>query len=452
MLFDTVPAHSFPHSKKCEQEKIDKLYNPGPGKYDPKLSTFTKLPSWKIGTTKRKVFDVIEHYPGPGAYSIPLDVKNTPKYTMSTKAGLKESKEKLLSPGPAYYKPKFSKSQSCFYSFGLKTKLKERDPTPGPGNYDIRKDKELIIPSYLFGKEKRVDEIVKRRKMIPGPGKYEYDADPIYNHFPIYSFGTQKKGINDDNFTPGPGSYNYKEFIGKEAPKKTIGIKYSLSAKDILTPGPGHYDQSNPNNYLHRTTYTKLSKAKRKTDLNDLRNQNPGPGQYNDDTTIKNILVKNPAWKIGKSRRKSLDPSDKSFPGVGNYTICGNIGSFSPHYTMRIKGIMSNYETDVPGPGTYKNEKMGLYKHYPSWKIGTGKRDEDLRRTIKNGFPGPGRYGFKSLQDFFSPKYKFGRRKRFSENGFETPGPGSYHIPCSIVDITNYTREQGKFDDKFKFI
>ena len=100
MLFDTVPAHSFPHSKKCEQEKIDKLYNPGPGKYDPKLSTFTKLPSWKIGTTKRKVFDVIEHYPGPGAYSIPLDVKNTPKYTMSTKAGLKESKEKLLSPGP----------------------------------------------------------------------------------------------------------------------------------------------------------------------------------------------------------------------------------------------------------------------------------------------------------------------------------------------------------------
>jgi hypothetical protein len=60
MLFDTVPAHSFPHSKKCELEKIDKLYNPGPGKYDPKLYTFTKLPTWKIGTTKRKVFTVLE--------------------------------------------------------------------------------------------------------------------------------------------------------------------------------------------------------------------------------------------------------------------------------------------------------------------------------------------------------------------------------------------------------
>jgi hypothetical protein len=454
MLFDTVPAHSFPHSKKCELEKIDKLYNPGPGKYDPKLYTFTKLPTWKIGTTKRKVFTVLEEYPGPGTYSIPVEITNGPKYSMSTKAGLKESKEKFLNPGPAHYKPLFSKSQKYFYTFGLKTIIKDRDKTPGPGNYDLRKEKDLIIPSYLFGKEKREDEIVKRRKKIPGPGKYEFCADPIRIHKPIYSFGKQTKGRNYSNYTPGPGSYSFKEFIGKEAPKKTIGIKYNYSSNDldIITPGPGHYDQSNPNKYLHKNPNTKISKAKRITDINDLRNENPGPGQYNDDITLKNILIKNPSWKIGTSKRKSLDPSDKSFPGVGNYSISGIIGSFSPHYTMRIKGIMSNFNTDSPGPGTYKNEKMGLYKHYPSWKIGTGKRDEDLRRTIKEGFPGPGKYGFKALQDFFSPKYKFGNRKRFSGNNFETPGPGSYHIPCSIVDITNYTREQGKFDEKFKFI
>ena len=163
MLFDTVPAHSFPHAKKCELEKNDKLYNPGPGNYQPKLYTFTKLPKWKIGTTKRKVFSVDQENPGPGAYSIPVDIANGPKYSMSTKAGLKESKEKLISPGPAHYKPIFNRSQSCFYTFGLKTKIKEGDKTPGPGNYDIRKDKDLIIPSYLFGKEKRDDEIIKRR-------------------------------------------------------------------------------------------------------------------------------------------------------------------------------------------------------------------------------------------------------------------------------------------------
>ena len=168
MLFDTVPAHSFPHSKKCELEKIDKLYNPGPGKYDPKLYTFTKLPTWKIGTTKRKVFTVLEEYPGPGTYSIPVEITNGPKYSMSTKAGLKESKEKFLNPGPAHYKPLFSKSQKYFYTFGLKTIIKDRDKTPGPGNYDLRKEKDLIIPSYLFGKEKREDEIVKRRKKYRG--------------------------------------------------------------------------------------------------------------------------------------------------------------------------------------------------------------------------------------------------------------------------------------------
>ena len=452
MLFDTVPAHSFPHSKKCEPEKIDKFYNPGPGKYDPNLYTFTKLPKWKIGTTKRKVFPVMEEYPGPGTYSIPVEITNGPKYSMSTKAGLKESKEKYLNPGPAYYKPLFSKSQSCFYTFGLKTKLKEGDPTPGPGKYNLRKENDLIIPSYLFGKEKREDEIVKRRKMFPGPGKYEFEANSIHIHKPIYSFGKQKKGRNDNNNIPGPGSYSYKEFIGKEAPKKTIGIKYNLSSNDLITPGPGHYKQLNPNEYLHKNPNTKISKAKRITDLNDLRNDNPGPGQYNDDITIKNILIKNPAWKIGSSKRKSLNPADKSFPGVGNYTISGNLGNFSPHYTMRIKGALSNYENDVPGPGTYKNEKMNLYKHYPSWKIGTGKRGEDLRKIIKDGFPGPGKYAIPSLKNFFSPKYKFGKRKRFSGNSFDTPGPGSYHIPCSIVDVTNYTRDQGKFDERFKFI
>ena len=124
----------------------------------------------------------------------------------------------------------------------------------------------------------------------------------------------------------GPGSYGHKEFIGKESPKKTIDIKYNynLSSNDIVTPGPGHYEQSNSNNYLHKNPNNKI---KRITDLNDLRNENPGPGQYKDDITIKNILMKNPSWVIGSSKRKSLNPADKSYPGVGNYTIYGKIGA-----------------------------------------------------------------------------------------------------------------------------
>ena len=75
-----------------------------------------------------------------------------------------------------------------------------------------------------------------------------------------------------------------------------------------------------------------------------------------------------------------------------------------------------------------------------------------LEELLKMDFQGPGLYGFKSLKDFFSPKYQFGKKKRFSGYDVDTPGPGSYHIPCSMVDVPNYTREQGKFDKKFKFI
>ena len=40
--------------------------------------------------------------------------------------------------------------------------------------------------------------------------------------------------------------------------------------------------------------------------------------------------------------------------------------------------------------------------------------------------------------------------KYIKNNDF--PGPGQYHIPCAIVDVNNYTREQGNFNKKFKFI
>jgi hypothetical protein len=450
MNFDSVPAHSFPHAKKDELTKQD---NPGPGRYNPTKMNLTHEPHWKIGTTKRNPFNVKEQFPGPGTYNIPLEVSVGPKYTMSTKAGLKEGKDKIDFPGPATYKPMY-RSQSCFYTFGHKNKLRERDKTPGPGNYNLRKEKDLVIPSYLFGKEKREDETVKNKKSVPGPGKYEYTKDHILLRNPNYSFGHMKKIRSYNTISPGPGAYRFKEFMGKDGLKKTMGIKYNYRQFDgVNTPGPGHYKESKTDDYLPRAPMMKIGKSKRSNQLlSNPTNQNPGPGQYNDDKTIKYVKIKYPSWKIGSSKRKSLSQNDKSVPGVGNYTISGTFGKYSPHYSMRIKGILSNYSKDVPGPGHYKNEKMNLYRHYPSWKIGTGQRDEELRRTVKEGFPGPGKYGFKTMKDFFAPKYGFGTKKRFSRQTLDTPGPGSYHIPCSIVDVTNYTREQGKFDNRFKFI
>ncbi|MCQ2818669.1 MAG: hypothetical protein MJ252_15490 [archaeon] len=50
-----------------------------------------------------------------------------------------------------------------------------------------------------------------------------------------------------------------------------------------------------------------------------------------------------------------------------------------------------------------------------------------------------------------APKYKFGTEPRCKSAKTDTPGP-QYHIPCSIVDVNDYTREAGKFDPNYRYI
>ena len=51
------------------------------------------------------------------------------------------------------------------------------------------------------------------------------------------------------------------------------------------------------------------------------------------------------------------------------------------------------------------------------------------------------------------PKFGFSKSKRgFFLTTNDCPGPGSYHIPCSIENINTYTRIKGKFNDEFRYI
>ena len=115
------------------------------------------------------------------------------------------------------------------------------------------------------------------------------------------------------------------------------------------------------------------------------------------------------------------------------------------------KGNTGDYKNGVPGPGQYTGTNA-IYVKNPSWKIGTDQRGEDLRRVIKEGVPGPGMYEFYDKTRIKSPQYRFGTEKRGYLKNSETPGPGQYHIPCAIVDINNYTREQGNFNPIFRYI
>ena len=52
------------------------------------------------------------------------------------------------------------------------------------------------------------------------------------------------------------------------------------------------------------------------------------------------------------------------------------------------------------------------------------------------------------------PEWKIGKASKDVEinKGIGNPGPGMYRIPCSMVDVNDYTREKGDFDKNFRYI
>ena len=442
MKFSYVPAFGFGKANKSELNKGDHLITPGPGKYKPNKSTYQQ-PIWKIGTSERPKLKESE-LPGPGSYDIRFKFPDGPSYSMASK--LKKKGEEIESPGPASYNPK-NNNQKSSYTFGHRYKERPQEMSPGPGNYNLRRDKDLSVPSNIFGHDKKLKK--GNETKTPGPGKYDNDNLNFTNiNHPKYSFGKEKRISSNNCDLPGPGSYRHKEYVGKEGKKISMGLKFKSKSMENL-PGPGQYQASNLDATLKKLPDIKIGTAKRFSSTNIFADC-PGPGQYNDQEMVKYVKINKPSWKIGTSIRKPLTGHRES-PGPGAYNISKDIGKGSPQYTMRIKDKeMKRFVT--PGPGRYNNEELNNFKHYPSWKIGTGKRDDTLKRQIREGFPGPGTY-----QCFYNhlsnaPKYGFGTQKRYKDKFDDNPGPGSYHIPCSIVEVNNYTREQGVFNENFKFI
>ncbi len=96
------------------------------------------------------------------------------------------------------------------------------------------------------------------------------------------------------------------------------------------------------------------------------------------------------------------------------------------------------------------------YNNFPfkiflnSFRIGTGSRDDNLKKTIREGFPGPGNYSLKG--DSSLPSFKFGSEKRGAIAKNDTPGPGQYRIPCTIADVAAYSKSGNGFSPYYKFV
>lgn len=447
MKFSHANAYSFGKSQKCTLDKTDPLYTPGPGQYQPGILKRSE-PKWKIGTAKRGEGRKNTN-PGPGQYTMPYSFPNGPKYSIASKSGAIDPSKFNCSPGPGAYQPQV-KDGNPKYSMRIRPKTSRSEVTPGPGNYDLRTDKSLQVPCYKFGTEKKDGLDLAQAKYVPGPGNYEYNADAVNTSEPKFSFGKEVRGTNRRPMTPGPGQYQSKNYIGNEGPKITMSMRLgNEKSESRYVPGPGQYNSTNSNFYRPKSPSYKIGTAKR--DALYKSEANPGPGQYGVNNSTNFVRPKTPTWKIGTSQRPPLSSCDASVPGPGNYNIGGLLGK-GPKYTIVGKNTYGNGKTNgVPGPGQYEGGSMANRTKSPTWKIGTGCRDDNLKRVIREGVPGPGQYDYVKNK-IGGPKYGFGTQKRGGASNNDTPGPGQYHIPCSIVDVNDYTREAGQFDPHYRYI
>ena len=155
-----------------------------------------------------------------------------------------------------------------------------------------------------------------------------------------------------------------------------------------------------------------------------------------------------PSWRIGTGKRPKLYNTSIA-PGPGMYNMSSR-STQGPRYTLRGKYKLKT-DNCSPGPGMYNNDTQKHLFRNPAWKIGTSQRNDDLKRVVRDGYPGPGNYR-PIVKRKNSNNIKIGKEKRGFVLKKDTPGPGQYKIPCEFDNVNDYTRQQGKFDENYRYV
>jgi len=177
--------------------------------------------------------------PGPGSY-MTSNVDSTSKYTKSARFGFgsatREGLDKQLVPGPgAYNSKKFTGTEGPAFTIVARRGQGVKADKPGPGAHNL--------PDLCGGMGPKYSATPRRheanKQLSPGPGAYNHEDKGLSESIPKWGFGTSTRpGLTNVASTPGPGTYNAKEHIGK-APQYSMQSRRE-GVKVGVTPGPGH--------------------------------------------------------------------------------------------------------------------------------------------------------------------------------------------------------------------
>ena len=318
--------------------------------------------------------------------------------------------------------------------------------------------------AYSFGKSEKKTDGSFMDKSLKNPDIYKYQGDIIKKPTKGYHFSKEAKYKTFRPITPGPGQYNTnKSTMGEGVPKYSINQSEKETQmshiikrnKKNKLPGPSDYVITEEN--YEKTVFAKtISNCFSKDPkLKTVDNKVPGVGTYktNNDTDF-GKSNKN-KFTMPKSLRKDIVNKSKTSSSVknkeditalepGKYEINNTFGKGGTKPLLRGKPKEIK-PFDTPGPGKYDSSKAKIktLRKNPTTCMGFGKRTDITAKEVKKKVPGF-IYEIKSefdVSDINKIKAnKFTKSERMKNKVNNTPGPGSYYIPCSFGVVPDYEK------------
>ena len=281
----------------------------------------------------------------------------------------------------------------------------------------------------------------------------KYDLDGITQ-------GKRNVKAKGKTVVPGPGKYNPLD--NTSGPKYTIGIRRTLSSKQLKrkgkkseVPGVGKYTLRKEED-LNVPCYVMSKEKRNNLNLNHSALNYPAPNKYKYD--LNGSSSQAPLWSFSKAERfgsskgkgkkpKSAITRSSSVPGPGAYEHQKFIGWEGPTYSFpkeklnhadAVDESMTNRTKNFPSPTTY-NPSLRYIPDSPIITMSKLERKELMSDKGAVNFPGPGyyhpnKYNSSVMRHF--PVWSYYRSERDESKNEQakkkekitTPGPGYYNL------------------------
>ncbi|XP_063058111.1 outer dense fiber protein 3-like protein 2b [Engraulis encrasicolus] len=231
-------------------------------------------------------------------------------------------------PGPARYalpptigfmRHDVTKPTSPAFTFHgrMSDHLYSIDSSPGPQYFvdaKITRFGRDGTPAYSMLGRMRKTGVIR----TPGPGAYSPEKalpNSTQRRPPSYSIGARTLYRSLDT-VPAPNKYTLPAVMGAHVPTKAASASFSISGRCrsgtgseefSKTPGPGRYNSTDPNVYLHKQPAFSMLGRHRHGFPADSSTLKPGPGSHNPEKVVAH-KPRAPAFSLGIRHSEFITP------------------------------------------------------------------------------------------------------------------------------------------------